>query len=272
MNNAKKLLLCISVLFITLLFQIGIIVKLNRLDNRLHQTIVYADSADDISIVNPSSDKEDVHNEQSDDGTPAADNLSVSQEDYGSLLINSLFIGDSRTEGLRKFTTASQYSHFCCDVGLNISEIMTGKFFIGNEETTLPDAITKNRYNSIFICVGYNELGWDYEDVFIEKYSTLIENIRAINPAAKIYVQAILHISKDAKVYDEQENNDRIHLYNSKIQEMCRQKNIAFIDLNSEFTDENGYLLENTTEDGIHFTSEYYNTYLEKLILYLKSN
>lgn len=285
MNNAKKLLICISVLFITLLFQVAIIIKLNILDNRLDTKIAYASSLnkDDNSVIN--NDIEDDNQNTSDNNTtnnsdidnttdnyddkPLSDDI-ITEQDYSSILSNSLFIGDSRTEGIRKFTVASMYSHFCCDVGISINDIMSKIFFIGDNNTNLIDAITNNKYKNIFICVGYNELGWDYEDVFIQKYSELIDSIKEINPSTKIYVQAILNISQNANVYEEGENNDRINLYNSKIEEMCIEKDVSFINLNSEFTDENGYLMEITTEDGIHFTSEYYNKYLEKLILNLK--
>lgn len=269
--------MCISVLFITLLFQIGIIIKLNILDNRLDSEIAYAitlDNRKDNNTVNiETPDNADTNNDGNSDDNSNDNSLTdgvITEQDYSSILSNSLFIGDSRTDGIRKFTIASQYSHFCCDIGISINDITTKNFYIDENTSNLRDAIANNKYNNIFICVGYNELGWDYEDVFIRKYGELIDTIKEISPSSKIYIQAILNVSKNAKVYEETENNDRITLYNSKIEEMCKEKNIAFINLNSEFTDENGYLMENTTEDGIHFTYEYYNKYLEKLIFSYK--
>lgn len=280
MNNAKKLLICISVLFITLIFQVGIIIKLNILDNRLNSKIAYASSLnkEDYNTINNDitdnnqitpDDNPTYNTDTSSDDNQAPENT-VTEQDYSSILSNSLFIGDSRTEGIRKFTVASTYSHFCCDVGISINDITSKDFFIGDSNTNLITAITNNKYQNIFICVGYNELGWDYEDVFIQKYSALIDEIKEISPSSKIYVQAILNIAQNANVYEEAENNDRINLYNSKIETMCMEKEVSYINLNSEFTDENGYLMEITTEDGIHFTNEYYNKYLEKLILKLK--
>lgn len=276
LNNAKKLLIYIAVLFFTFIFQIVIICHLSILDNRLDQKIVYANSEKHINI-----DDTTIHDEkinETDDNTIGIINKSEDtnnvqdEDDYQKYLTNSLFIGDSRTEGLRKFTPASQYSHFCCEVGISINDIINKDFYIGNDTTKLFDAISKNDYQRIFICIGYNELGWDYEDVFIEKYSALIDSIQAIKPSVKIYVQAVLNVSSTANVYNEYENNERINLYNSKIEEMCKTKNIPFINLNSNFTDKNGYLYDNSAEDGIHFTSEYYNIYLDKLILFLKNN
>lgn len=277
MNNAKKLLLSISVLFITLLFQIGIIIKINILDNRLDSEIAYAialNNRDDIYNIESPDNQQNISNNNDNNNDGNSDDNSITDEiteqDFISILSNSLFIGDSRTDGIRKFTIASQYSHFCCDIGISINDITTKEFFIDESNNNLRDAIANNKYQNIFICVGYNELGWDYEDVFIRKYGELIDTIKEISPSSKIYIQAILNVSKDAKVYEDTENNDRINLYNSKIEQMCKEKEVAFINLNSEFTDENGYLLENTTEDGIHFTYEYYNKYLEKLIFSYK--
>ena len=77
---------------------------------------------------------------------------------------------------------------------------------------------------------------------------------------------AILHISSDAKVDNESENNERIDLFNSKIQNMCSEADITYIDLNSYFIDENGFLKSEATTDGIHFNSDYYKKYLYRLL------
>lgn len=334
MNNGKKLLLTIFLLFITVIFQIVIIIRLNILDNRLdrfekNSNTVNGDTINNISNPddnnseninsnsnsdldnsknansNNNSDLDDSENVNSDSnkdlrndnstnpdnngntnsdnnkiGTNAdgSDNSYLADDNYSNLdnvlsddnlskhLNNSLFVGDSRTDGIRKFTGASKFASFCCDVGISINKITEDTFFINGENLTLYDAISKYKYDNIYICIGYNELGWKYEDTFIEKYKVLIDKIKEISPKSHINIMAILHISSDAKVDNESENNERIDLFNSKIQNMCSEENITYIDLNSYFIDENGFLKSETTTDGIHFNSDYYKRYLYRLL------
>lgn len=333
MNNGKKLLLTIFLLFITVIFQIVIIIRLNILDNRLdrfekNSNTVNGDTINNISNPddnnseninsnsnsdldnsknansNNNSDLDDSENVNSDSNkdlkndnstnpdnnentnsdnktgtnSDGSDNSYLADDNYSNLdnvlsddnlskhLNNSLFVGDSRTDGIRKFTGASKFASFCCDVGISINKITEDTFFINGENLTLYDAISKYKYDNIYICIGYNELGWKYEDTFIEKYKVLIDKIKEISPKSHINIMAILHISSDAKVDNESENNERIDLFNSKIQNMCSEADITYIDLNSYFIDKNGFLKSESTTDGIHFNSDYYKRYLYRLL------
>jgi len=295
LNNGKKLLLTIFLLFITVIFQIVIIIRLNILDNRLdryekNSNTVNGDTINNFSNPddnnseninsNSNSDLDNSTNSDNKTGTNAngSDSNYLADDNYSNLdnvlsddnlskhLNNSLFVGDSRTDGIRKFTGASKFASFCCDVGISINKITEETFFINGENLTLYDAISKYKYDNIYICIGYNELGWKYEDTFIEKYKVLIDKIKEISPESHINIMAILHISSDAKVDNESENNERIDLFNSKIQNMCSEADITYIDLNSYFIDENGFLKSEATTDGIHFNSDYYKKYLYRLL------
>ena len=308
MNNGKKLLLTIFLLFITVIFQIVIIIRLNILDNRLDRfeknsnsvngdTINNISNPDDNNYENiNSNNNSDLDNSKNANSTnpvnngdtnsdnkagtnvDGSDNSYLADDNYSNLdnvlsddnvskhLSNSLFVGDSRTDGIRKFTVASKFASFCCNVGISINKITEDTFFINGENLTLYDAIGKYKYDNIYICIGYNELGWKYEDTFIEKYKALIDKIKEISPESHINIMAILHISSDAKVDNESENNERIDLFNSKIQNMCSEADITYIDLNNYFIDENGFLKSEATTDGIHFNSDYYKRYLYRLL------
>ena len=190
----------------------------------------------------------------------------MADDNISKHLNNSLFVGDSRTDGIRRFTGASKFASFCCDVGINIDKLTEDTFFINGENLGLYEAISKYKYDNIYLSIGYNELGWKYEDTFIEKYKVLINKIKEISPESHINIMAIFHISSDAKVNNESENNERIDLFNNKIRNMCSETDTTYIDLNSYFIDENGFLKSESTTDGIHFTSDYYKKYLYRLI------
>lgn len=303
MNNEKKLLLTIFLLFIAVIFLIVIIIRLNIPDNRLvrfennsnpiNGNIINntsnpdannsnnnsdLDSSDNVNSTNPvnnrntnSGNKTDISSNGSDSNYLADDNYSnldnvLADDNVSKHLNNSLFVGDSRTDGIRRFTGASKFASFCCDVGITIDKLTEDTFFINGENLGLYEAISKYKYDNIYLSIGYNELGWKYEDTFIEKYKVLINKIKEISPESHINIMAIFHISSDAKVNNESENNERIDLFNNKIRNMCSETDTTYIDLNSYFIDENGFLKSESTTDGIHFTSDYYKKYLYRLI------
>lgn len=43
---------------------------------------------------------------------------------------------------------------------------------------------------------GLNEASWPYSEVFIDEYGDIIDEARAINPNAIIYIQSILPVTK----------------------------------------------------------------------------
>lgn len=288
MNHTKKLFYIIFFLFITVIYQIGTIIRLSRLDRQLSQKIHTAG----ISTLNRDTDKnetnnvmDNIHTDNNLEETTGPDNTGtnssylksrrndysdidaiLSVENLQKIFDNSMFIGDSRTDAIRKFTYVGNYADFFCDVGANITKLVTDTFFIQNENITIYDAITKYYYDNIFISIGFNELGWIYEDTFIEKYSALIDEIKRLSPDTTIYILSIIHISSDAAVSNASENNARIDLYNRKIAELCSQKSVPFIDLNADFLDAEGNLMRESSTDGIHFNSEYCKKYVYKLI------
>lgn len=272
LNNAKKLIIAILFLLITIIFQSIVIVRLNIVDRELDYKI----KQEKILNINKHNTAitDEQTNVQESDTTYNKDytNIDVilSDENLKKYFSNTLFIGDSRTEGLKKFTPVSKYAYFCCNVGNNVNKLITDSFFINNENITLYDTISKEKYKKIILCMGYNELGWKYEDTFIEKYMGIISKIKEISPDSDITIISILHISKDASVSNEYENNERIDLYNSKIKIMCETMSCNYLDLNQKFTDSDGYLLSEGTTDGIHFTNEYYNKYLYEISCNLK--
>lgn len=289
MKNAKKLLYMILFLFLTVIFQIGIIFKLNRLEKQANQKIALLKNAsvNENSGKNKDVENPNVPNENEEETTFAGNenkgtdtpqilksqlndysdiDTILSEENLKNIFDNSMFIGDSRTESLRKFTQIGSFADFCCDVGINITKLVTDTFFVQDENITIYNAVSKHTYDKLFISIGYNELGWKYEDTFIEKYSAFIDELKRLSPDSEIFVQSILYIANDSAAANEMENNERIRLYNSKIAELCTRKNVHYIDLNPDFTNADGFLMNDATTDGIHLTSEYCKKYLYKLI------
>ena len=146
-------------------------------------------------------------------------------------------------------------------------------FFIGiiseeKNEKYIKEMLKHNINNSNVIFINEKNID-NIKNVkfkIIVLYKELINKIKEISPESHINIMAIFHISSDAKVNNESENNERIDLFNNKIRNMCSETDTTYIDINSYYIDENGFLKSESTTDGIHFTSDYYKKYLYRLI------
>ena len=79
-----------------------------------------------------------------------------------------------------------------------------------------------------------------------------MELIRETQPDALIYIQGIMHVSKNMSSTDRVYNNRAIVQRNKAIATLANGRNIFYIDMNADLCDENGDLKEEFTGDGIH--------------------
>ncbi|MCQ2468786.1 MAG: GDSL-type esterase/lipase family protein [Ruminococcus sp.] len=162
-----------------------------------------------------------------------------------------LFIGDSRTVGIKEYGTLKNADYFC-SVGL-------ASYKINNEYIdgcTLKDKLSSNQYGKIYIMLGINEVANDTEYT-IAAFRTLVETIREYQPYATIMLQANLHVSSAAQT--DSITNAGIDELNYKIYLLAEETdNTYFININDVFDDENGALTADFTSDGIHVLGKYY--------------
>lgn len=182
---------------------------------------------------------------------------------------NSLFIGDSRTEGFRLYSGVKNASYFCMK-SMTIDKIADGKQLNINGGTfSVYDMLEQGQYEKIIIGVGLNELGWNHIDTFLSYYGKLIDNIKESQPQAEIYLQAVLPVTKSKNDSDRVHNNAQIYWYNENIIKLAEEKNVKFVNPAAALVDEDGFLVDSSTTDGIHLKSEYckiWAKYLAELI------
>jgi len=171
---------------------------------------------------------------------------------------DALFIGDSRTVGIQDFGTIDNADYFC-DVGMSTSTAKDS-----SESGTLASMLESNNYGKIYIMLGINEIGNDFDSTF-SNFRELVRNVREKAPGAIIYLEANLHVAPFAE--DGYINNDRINTLNDMIKTLADNQNIFYIDVNPIFDDANGALREECSEDGIHVLGIYYVSWSDWLAL-----
>lgn len=212
------------------------------------------------SIENSESNADSV------ESTPEIDSSNdIKDDDFA----DAAFIGDSRTVGLQMNTDKPKAS-FYASIGLNIDSALTDSAITldNGEKGKVLDAMKQRQFGRIYIMFGINELGWPYPDIFEEKYEELINQIRKVQPDAKIYVQSILPVSYLAANTNAVFTNENINNFNKYVKQAAENTDAVYLDVGSYFKDENGSLPVEASTDGIHFIREY----CQEWINYLANN
>ncbi len=211
---------------------------------------------------NSGSESQPADNISPETSQPSTDNSSVKQDvlfQQGdiSYFDDALFIGDSRTVGIQEYGTMNKSDYFC-SVGLSSEKI--------NDEVingiTFDQAIDAKQYGKVYIMLGINEVGNDFEYT-LTSYRAVVEKVKVHQPNALIYVQGNLHVSESAET--NVINNEGINYLNGMIASLADNKRIFYIDINELYDDEYGCFNESYTSDGIHPLAMYYTKWCEWL-------
>ena len=119
----------------------------------------------------------------------------------------------------------------------------------------------KNRvlvYNpsDVFISTGSNDYikGLTNEEI-LTNLSGIIDEIKTNRSLSNIYVLSVLPVGKNSK----SRNNETISNLNESIKVLCEENEINYIDLYSLLIDEEGYLKEEYSKDGLNLNEEGYS-------------
>ena len=177
-------------------------------------------------------------------------------------LNDTLFVGDSRTVGIREYS-GLKGADFFCSVGMNVFDV-TGESLsvdgVGN--VTLSQLLSKKQYSKIYIMLGINEVGYPHSSV-VDKYSKVLDLIKEKQPNTSIIIEANLHVSKSRSDSDKVVNNAAINDLNTKLSALADGSKVFYIDANTIFDDASGSLSSDMTSDGTHLYAKYYPTWVE---------
>lgn len=179
---------------------------------------------------------------------PSANFTGFVASDY-SYFNDALFIGDSRTVGLRDYGSLGN-SDFFCDVGLTSGDASSSA-----ESGNLADMLSSNNYGKIYVMLGINEVGNNFDST-MNNFRSLVQNIRTKSPDSIIFLEANLHVTDAAQ--NDAINNQRINELNSMIAALADNQSVFYIDINPVFDDGNGNLMADCTSDGVHVFAKYY--------------
>lgn len=195
------------------------------------------------------------------DGTKETDNQKGNESSGkvdDSYFDDVVFIGDSRTEGFGMYSGLKNTTVYS-EKGLMVDTIFKDNAVkINGTKVTIIDALKSQSFGKVYIMLGVNELGWPYDDIFIDHYRKVINAVKESQPDAEIFIQSIIHVSKEVdKKPPTYLNNKLINKRNTLIKKMAEEENVNYLDLNQVLTDSSGYLFTDASTDGIHLNQKY---------------
>ncbi|MBQ9861381.1 MAG: hypothetical protein IJO75_03890 [Clostridia bacterium] len=175
---------------------------------------------------------------------------------------DTLFIGDSRTVGLRDYGKISDATFFCA-VSLSSNNLLTKAVEVsGHGEIKLADLLTKKQFKTAYIMLGINEIGGSLPAI-AQKYQKIIDVIHQAQPDTLVIVQSTLHVTKTRHQNEIAKggyfNNDRINNLNTHLAGLANGTSVRYLDMNPMFDDEYGCMMaEAAAGDGVHIKAKYY--------------
>ena len=174
---------------------------------------------------------------------------------------NVLFIGDTRTCGLRDYARTGNAEYFCSDYLTVFSCDYETAEDTNFEEQTLEELLGSKTYDKIFVNLGLNEAGYPISSL-MDSYSDLVDTIRQAQPDAIIILQGILNVTENYASDVDYLSTENINDINDEIRALANNRDIYYIDINAYFSDKNGHLDPEFTYDGWHLTDEAYQEWM----------
>lgn len=197
------------------------------------------------------------------------------EEVDGDYFSDAIFLGDSRTDGLRiysgirgaDFIAYRSLMVFHATGGLD-TEIVKVPLNAVGEKLTVWEAVQAKDYKKIYVMFGVNELAIEDDDAFVLAYTQLIGSLRELCPDAVIYIQALIPLN-DAEAHVTNPNplvsNQQILVYNDLLRQVAEETQVPYLNVWEEFADETGQLPAEDTHDGIHLSREGYGRWYQYL-------
>ena len=177
---------------------------------------------------------------------------------------DALFIGDSRTVGLRDYARLGDADYFC-EVGMTVFDV--GNKYLEDRnfaKQSLTQLLENKAYGKIFINFGLNEAGYPKE-AFYRCYESFVEQIRILQPEAVLILQGIMSVTTQKAEKADYFHPVQLQHRNDWMATLADGQQIYYIDVNLVFADEEGFLLEELTNDGYHPTAMGYGRWRDWL-------
>lgn len=172
-----------------------------------------------------------------------------------SWFADAVFVGDSRTDGLKLYSGLKVGTFFSYK-GLSVFSIDDKACIpLEGKTVTVLEALSSGTFAKVYVLLGINELGYRDTKAFKMAYTDLVTSIRECQPEATIYLQLqppVNEVLAASKGLSESINNERIILFNGLISQVAEEQGTALVNIWEALADPDGSLPADLTSDGVH--------------------
>lgn len=172
---------------------------------------------------------------------------------------DALFLGDAR---LLAMTTATGVGTALSFSDINVQNARTKNGYT-EAGLTLSQALKDSSCGKIYLMLGLNEASWMDEDTFYREYAGLIDDLRALVPQARVYIQSLIPVTAYRSAA-QSPGNALLARRNYLLAQLAREKQVCLVDTAAPFTQPGGLSAELST-DGLFLTEQGYGIWLSCL-------
>lgn len=187
-------------------------------------------------------------------GVPTELPDAVTGAKYGedeSFFDDALFIGDSRMVSSAYYARLGKADYFT-DVGMNVFQMFSVTASEDNFDATDLTTLLQNRtYKKIFIMLGINECGYPMSSL-LSAYQEDIDTLKSLQPDATIYLLKVYGVSRSVAESASYFSPQRLQEVNDGIAGLADGKKVHCLDASHLYCDDEGYMKEEYTSDGVH--------------------
>ena len=196
---------------------------------------------------------------------PFTPDLAARERVEDSFFDDSAFIGNSLVQGLEMFGGLGSGDFYAVtstsvvNIDLNKDVPLTR----GGKGTML-EALFEKQYGKIYVLLGINEISFE-PDYFAELYGEMLDKIAAQEPDAEIYIMGLTPVTEKKSGEGWMFSTERIAQYNEQLYALALERGCRYLNMVEALADENGFLPEEQSTDGIHMTQDKYMEWADYL-------
>jgi len=174
-----------------------------------------------------------------------------------SFFDDTAFLGNSLVRGLELYggMTGGDFCAITSTSVVNI-DVFRGADLKNGMKGTLLQMLFQEQYKKIYILLGINEISFE-TDFFIEAYGEMLDKIEANEPDAQIYIMSLTPVTR-AKAEEKIFTPEKLAAYNAALYNLAQERGYYYVDLMDALADEEGFLPDGTSEDGVHMKRSKY--------------
>jgi lysophospholipase L1-like esterase len=168
-----------------------------------------------------------------------------------------LFVGDSRTEGLKMYGRLGSADYFA-NAGMSVfnlfDKVVADQNFTAQ---SLRQLLGSREYETIYLMLGINEVGYPHNSLE-KQYASVVRQIRELAPNAVLVLQGNLGVTRSKAEKQAYFSPESVGALNGLIAALADGKTTFYLPPADIFSDEEGYLKSDITGDGVHpYAAEY---------------